>query len=305
MRSRCVCGQCKAPATPCRRSQRGQSCLGKRPADRLPTMPCADRYLPRCASPCTAGRHRRHIESCGGNSTPRPVATPLRTASPGPKPFILPLKVPSDPNAVWDSGKGSASEKRHSAARRPCRQKRPHGLVENYWALPEFVRPQPCRSVTRPPSSTGWVHAIKFDGYRVQLRVKDGRVTVRTRNGWDWTAYNSARSPRKELRSPPVPDAIIDDEIAALDQIGADLCNCQADVRSRGRAFNVRDVARRMAMPTLAAVAAARRPGADRLCRATEPLRVRPRRINGASTAACCPWVGSGFQSSKARSVTP
>ena len=34
----------------------------------------------------------------------------------------------------------------------------------------------------------GWVHEIKFDGYRMQLRVADGkRVTLKTRKGLDWT----------------------------------------------------------------------------------------------------------------------
>ena len=44
------------------------------------------------------------------------------------------------------------------------------------------VRPCPisCRrssaaSMARPPSGAGWVHEIKFDGYRMQLRVAGGR----------------------------------------------------------------------------------------------------------------------------------
>ena len=33
----------------------------------------------------------------------------------------------------------------------------------------------------------GWCHEIKFDGYRVQLRVEDGEAALKTRKGLDWT----------------------------------------------------------------------------------------------------------------------
>ena len=45
-------------------------------------------------------------------------------------------------------------------------------------------RPRPCRTssrrssakpLERPPSGDGWAHEIKFDGYRMQLRVEDGQ----------------------------------------------------------------------------------------------------------------------------------
>jgi bifunctional non-homologous end joining protein LigD len=39
--------------------------------------------------------------------------------------------------------------------------------------------------VSRPPSGKDWVHEIKFDGYRMQLRVEGGAATLRTRKGLD------------------------------------------------------------------------------------------------------------------------
>ena len=39
----------------------------------------------------------------------------------------------------------------------------------------------------RPPSSQGWVYEIKADGYRAQLHIRDGRTTVYSRAGHDWT----------------------------------------------------------------------------------------------------------------------
>ena len=83
--------------------------------------------------------------------------------------------------------------------------------------MPDFVAPQLCTSVERPPAADGWCHEIKFDGYRVQLRVEDGKATLKTRKGLDWTEKFAAIA--KEAGA--LPDAMIDGEIVALDHNGA------------------------------------------------------------------------------------
>jgi bifunctional non-homologous end joining protein LigD len=40
----------------------------------------------------------------------------------------------------------------------------------------------------KPPSGPGWVHEIKHDGYRLQVRRDGDRVRLFTRRGYDWTA---------------------------------------------------------------------------------------------------------------------
>ncbi len=60
-------------------------------------------------------------------------------------------------------------------------------------------------------------HEIKLDGYRVQLRIAGGAVTVKTRKGLDWSARFAAIA--REARA--LPDAIVDGEIVALDKNGA------------------------------------------------------------------------------------
>jgi bifunctional non-homologous end joining protein LigD len=42
-------------------------------------------------------------------------------------------------------------------------------------------------SINKVPSGERWVHEIKFDGYRVQVHLKDAAVKVFTRRGNDWT----------------------------------------------------------------------------------------------------------------------
>lgn len=48
---------------------------------------------------------------------------------------------------------------------------------------------QPCISVeaSKVPSGPGWVHEIKHDGYRMQVRKDGDRVRLFTRRGFDWT----------------------------------------------------------------------------------------------------------------------
>jgi ATP-dependent DNA ligase len=51
-------------------------------------------------------------------------------------------------------------------------------------------RIEPCLPSTaaKPPSGPGWLHEIKYDGFRMMVRRDAGRTQVFTRNGYDWTA---------------------------------------------------------------------------------------------------------------------
>ncbi len=61
------------------------------------------------------------------------------------------------------------------------------------------------------------MHEIKFDGYRIQLRVEGGKATLKTRKGLDWTGkFDAIAKAAAGLR-----DGIIDGEIVALDANGA------------------------------------------------------------------------------------
>ena len=48
--------------------------------------------------------------------------------------------------------------------------------------------------VPNTPSGLGWVHEIKYDGYRIQLYRRDGSTRALMRNGHDWTERFSALS---------------------------------------------------------------------------------------------------------------
>lgn len=54
--------------------------------------------------------------------------------------------------------------------------------------LPTWVAPQLSQLVTAAPEGEGWLHEIKYDGYRMHARIDRGDVRLLTRTGLDWTA---------------------------------------------------------------------------------------------------------------------
>jgi bifunctional non-homologous end joining protein LigD len=69
-------------------------------------------------------------------------------------------------------------------------------------------------NIGKAPSGPGWVHEIKFDGYRSQLHIRGSEVTIYTKNGHDWTErYRSVAEDAKLL---DVTDAVIDGEMVVL-----------------------------------------------------------------------------------------
>ncbi|WP_158747104.1 DNA ligase D [Acidisphaera sp. L21] len=135
-----------------------------------------------------------------------------------PTPFMVPDgKAAVAKDAVWDSNVGLAptlrADGKTGSKVKTATKAKPASVV----ALPDFIEPQLCHLVDRPPSEAGWVHEVKFDGYRVQARVSDGEVVLRTRKGLDWTAKFQAIADA----CAGLQNAIIDGEIVALDANGA------------------------------------------------------------------------------------
>ncbi len=96
--------------------------------------------------------------------------------------------------------------------------------------MPRFVEPQLCKLVERPTSEPGWAHEVKFDGYRMQLRVEDGHAQLRTRKGIDWTG----KFPAIAEAAGALPDCLLDGEVVALDKHGApDFAALQAALSDR------------------------------------------------------------------------
>lgn len=128
-----------------------------------------------------------------------------------PKPFMLGKSGASKADAVWHS---SRVDKVFDSGRvtKPVKSRAGSRKID----MPEFIAPQLCTSVKRPPSGADWVHEIKLDGYRMQLRVHGGHAVLRTRKGLDWTMRFADVAKSAEHLT----DCIIDGEVVALNDQG-------------------------------------------------------------------------------------
>jgi len=147
-----------------------------------------------------------------------------------PKPFMLAGKAAAS-DAVWRSnrnGKATTKSVRNGDTKPVTKSRVTKGAASK---MPQFIAPQLCKAVTRPPAGSDWVHEIKLDGYRMQLRVAEGHAVMRTRKGLDWTDKFSAVAEA----AVSLEDCILDGEVVALDQYGApDFAALQAAL-SEGR----------------------------------------------------------------------
>ena len=145
-----------------------------------------------------------------------------------PAPFMMNKRM-AGAAAVWNSNSGFAAD---------ARARQPHPSIADHSKqvpkniamkkvsgrraraiktdMPDFVPFQLCKLTSRPPSADGWLHEIKFDGYRIQMRVEDGEASLKTRTGLDWTD----KFPAIAKAAAKLSDAIIDGEIVALTKAG-------------------------------------------------------------------------------------
>ncbi|MGZ8407437.1 MAG: DNA ligase D, partial [Caulobacteraceae bacterium] len=137
----------------------------------------------------------------------------------GPSPFMTAFKRAS--NAIWKSNKGRSPEDSAEAAadspKAPAKDRpKPPAHGKKARSMPNFVAPQLCKLVDRPSAGEGWGHEVKFDGYRLQLRVEGGKAALRTRKGLDW----SAKFREITVDGAKLADGIYDGEAVALDAEG-------------------------------------------------------------------------------------
>jgi bifunctional non-homologous end joining protein LigD len=73
---------------------------------------------------------------------------------------------------------------------------------------------QPCSPVTAKsvPAGDGWLHEVKFDGYRAQVHKVGSRVIIYSRSGLDFTERFPSIAQLHEL---PAKSAVLDGEVVA------------------------------------------------------------------------------------------
>ncbi|QAY75164.1 DNA ligase D [Sphingosinicella sp. BN140058] len=113
----------------------------------------------------------------------------------------------------------SAPPPRRSAARSPSPSKARGGGGQGALPLPAFREPRKATLADHVPSGSGWIHEMKYDGYRCLLAIAGGKAKVYTRSGLDW----SDKFPEivDAAASLEVGSALLDGEIVSLDDKGS------------------------------------------------------------------------------------
>jgi bifunctional non-homologous end joining protein LigD len=84
--------------------------------------------------------------------------------------------------------------------------------------MPGFIEPCDPTLYHHAPSGPDWVYEIKTDGYRAQVHIRNGEVTIYSRGGYDWTEqFGAIAAAATKLK---VRDAIIDGEATVLGTTG-------------------------------------------------------------------------------------
>ncbi len=84
--------------------------------------------------------------------------------------------------------------------------------------FPGFIEPCLALLVEKPPEGDGWLHEIKFDGYRLMVLIDGGKVRLFTRGGLDWTARFPGIA--EAFTDFPAASAIVDGEAVVEDENG-------------------------------------------------------------------------------------
>jgi bifunctional non-homologous end joining protein LigD len=92
--------------------------------------------------------------------------------------------------------------------------------------MPGFILPQLAGLRSKAPTGDRWLHEIKYDGYRIQLHLNNGRAKAYTRNGLDWTKRFSVLARAFDIPG----QAIIDGEVVVIHEGRTNFSELQADL---------------------------------------------------------------------------
>src|ERR1700724_1247440 len=97
--------------------------------------------------------------------------------------------IAADRDWVWHSNRGETGGDPAPPTTAPANT-RPLASITGARTgpMPDGLRPQLATVADKAPEGAEWLHEIKYDGYRLLARVEDGKVSLITRGGLDWTA---------------------------------------------------------------------------------------------------------------------
>lgn len=128
-------------------------------------------------------------------------------------------EIAADPDRVWHSNKSVAANLETGAVRRRKPRLAPGKLKSaRKSAPPALIEPQLATLVKEVPAGDGWLHELKFDGYRMLCRIERGLAGMHSRSGKDWSA--SFPSLVRGAARLQVESAWLDGEVVVLEADG-------------------------------------------------------------------------------------
>jgi bifunctional non-homologous end joining protein LigD len=128
-------------------------------------------------------------------------------------------QIAANPGWVWHSNKSVAENVKSGALKKNKIRIDSSKLAGARKAsLPDFISPQLATVSRIVPTGEGWVHEVKYDGYRMLCRVNAGAVKIYSRNHKEWTKQFPFIA--QAVSALPIELAWIDGEIVSLDAKG-------------------------------------------------------------------------------------
>ena len=136
------------------------------------------------------------------------------------KESLLKQSVQKKSSAKKDTGEGKSDK---TSAKKVSRKESaqsdvpPNIVPTKKTAIPASFSPELATLVSEPPAGD-WLYEIKYDGYRILTRVKNGEVTMFTRNAHDWTDRLPLQA--KAIADLNLEDSWLDGEVVVLNDEG-------------------------------------------------------------------------------------
>lgn len=92
--------------------------------------------------------------------------------------------------------------------------------------MPGFIAPQLATLKMKAPSGAQWIHEVKYDGYRIQLRIDGDDRRAYTRNGHNWIDKFSVIAGAFDIEG----QAIVDGEVVVIHEGRTNFSELQADL---------------------------------------------------------------------------
>jgi len=129
-------------------------------------------------------------------------------------------QIASGDDPVWhsDATEARRDPKAANAPGKPAPAPRRKRGAKAGGKPPAFRAVQLATLVDHVPSGSGWLHEVKYDGYRAQLAIGGGTARAYTRTGLDWSDRFAPIC--EAIAGLEVGTALIDGEVIALDDKG-------------------------------------------------------------------------------------